>query len=104
MDWVGHHLNEPHSVDSLAERAAMSRRNFTRHFRQLTGSSFKQWLMSQRLTHAQRMLESSDVPIESVAQTAGFANALSLRQHFKNAFRTSPSLYRRMFRERVTTK
>lgn len=99
LDWVGHHLSEPHSVDSLASRAAMSRRNFTRHFRQLTGTSFKQWLLNQRLAHAQRLLESSDISIESVAQATGFGTALSLRQHFKNSFRTSPSLYRRLFRQ-----
>lgn len=103
LDWVAHRLNEAHSVDSLAERAAMSRRNFTRHFRQLTGTSVKQWLLSQRLTHAQHMLESSDAPIEAVAQAAGFGTALSLRQHFKNAFRTSPSLYRRLFRQKDST-
>jgi transcriptional regulator GlxA family with amidase domain len=103
LDWVGHHLSEPHSVDSLAQRAAMSRRNFTRHFRQLTGTSFKQWLLSQRLAHAQRMLESSGISIESVAQAAGFGTALSLRQHFKNSFRTSPALYRRLFRQETST-
>lgn len=103
LDWVGHHLDEPHNVDSLAERAAMSRRNFTRHFRQLTGTSFKQWLLSQRLSYAQRMLESSDASIESISQAAGFGTALSLRQHFKNSFRTSPSIYRRLFRQETIT-
>ncbi len=98
LDWVGHHLDEQHSVDSLAERAAMSRRNFTRHFRQLTGNSFKQWLLSQRLSYAQRMLEGGDLSIEAIAHTAGFGTALSLRKHFKSAFRTSPSVYRRLFK------
>lgn len=99
LDWMNHHLDQAHSIDSVAERAAMSRRNFTRHFRQVTGTSFKQWLLSQRLSHAQRMLESTDASIETVAQEAGFGTALSLRQHFTNAFRTSPTFYRKLFRE-----
>ena len=49
LDWVGHHLELQHSIEALAARAAMSRRNFTRHFRQATGTSFKQWLLNQRL-------------------------------------------------------
>lgn len=98
LEWVTQHLEKEHSIDSLAERAAMSRRNFTRHFRQATGNSFKQWLLSQRLTHAQRMLESGDASIEVVAQEAGFGTSLSLRQHFKTAFRTSPSAYRALYR------
>jgi len=98
LDWVGRHLREAHSIDALAARAAMSRRHFTRHFRLATGTSFKQWLLNQRLVHAQRMLERSDASIEIVAQEAGFGSALSLRQHFRATLRTSPSAYRRQFR------
>ena len=34
--WVRSRLDEPHTLDSLAEKSLMSRRTFTRHFRQLT--------------------------------------------------------------------
>ncbi|WP_028103679.1 GlxA family transcriptional regulator [Pseudoduganella violaceinigra] len=97
MEWVQHRLAEEHSLDALAERASMSRRNFTRHFRQATGTSFKQWLLNQRLTHAQRMLETSGASIEAVAQAAGFGSAISLRQHFRATFQSSPSAYRKLF-------
>ena len=98
LEWVTQHLEQAHSIDSLAERGAMSRRNFTRHFRQATGTSFKQWLLNQRMAQAQRMLESSNASIEVVAQEAGFGTALSLRQHFRATLRTSPSDYRKLFR------
>jgi transcriptional regulator GlxA family with amidase domain len=97
LAWVNQHLADHHSIDALAARAAMSRRNFTRHFRDATGTSFKQWLLNQRVAHAQRLLESSELSIEVVAQEAGFGSALSLRQHFRSALRTSPSAYRRQF-------
>ncbi|WP_042881375.1 helix-turn-helix domain-containing protein [Cupriavidus necator] len=99
LEWVTQHLEQAHTIESLAERAAMSRRNFTRHFRQTTGTSFKQWILSQRLARAQAMLEASDASIELVAQDAGFGTALSLRQHFRAALRISPSAYRRQFRQ-----
>lgn len=98
LEWVARNLGQPHSIDALAERSAMSRRNFTRHFRQTTGTSFKQWLLNQRMAHAQRMLEGSNASIEVVAQEAGFGTALSLRQHFRTNLRTSPSAYRKLFR------
>jgi transcriptional regulator GlxA family with amidase domain len=53
LNWVNRHLADNHSIDALAARAAMSRRNFTRHFRDATGTSFKQWLLNQRVAHAQ---------------------------------------------------
>jgi transcriptional regulator GlxA family with amidase domain len=98
LEWVGRHLDVQHDLDTLAGRAAMSRRNFTRHFRQATGMSFKQWLLEQRLQHARTLLEGSDVPVELVAQQAGFGSALSLRQHFRATLQTSPAAYRRQFR------
>ena len=98
LAWVAQHLEREHSIDTLAARAAMSRRNFTRHFRQATGTSFKQWLLNQRLAYAQRMLEGSDVSIDIIAQQAGFNSALSLRQHFRASLQTSPSAYRKLYR------
>ena len=98
LDWVLRNLAQAHSIDALAERAAMSRRHFTRHFRQATGTSFKQWLLSQRLAQAQRMLECTNAAIEVVAGEAGFGTALSLRQHFRAYLQTSPSDYRKQFR------
>lgn len=97
LEWVSHHLELAHSTDALAERAVMSRRNFTRRFRQATGTSFKQWLLHQRLAHAQHLLETTTASSEVVAQQAGFGSALSLRQHFRSAFRTSPMAYRKLF-------
>jgi transcriptional regulator GlxA family with amidase domain len=103
LDWVTQHPEQNHSIESLAARAAMSRRNFTRHFRQATGTSFKQWLLNQRIAHAQRMLERSDASIEVVAQEAGFGTGLSLRQHFRTALAISPSVYRKQFRASTPT-
>ncbi len=97
LNWAVAHLAEPHTLDSLAARAAMSRRNFTRRFRALTGATVGQWLLGQRLAHAQRMLETTRQPVEAVAQLAGFGSAVSLRQHFSRAYHTSPSAYRALF-------
>jgi AraC-like DNA-binding protein len=65
---------------------------------QATGTSFKQWLLAQRLAHARWMLETGDAAIEVVAREAGFGSALSLRQHFRAALQTSPAAYRKAFR------
>lgn len=94
---VAEQLDQVHCIDALAGRAAMSRRNFTRHFRQVMGTSFKQWLLNQRLAHAQALLENSAAPIGRVAEASGFGTALSLRQHFRASLHTSPSSYRKQF-------
>lgn len=98
LDWLLIHLGEPHRLDALAGRVAMSRRTFTRHFQKVTGSTVVQWLTHQRLALASRLLETTDRSIESVATEAGFGSAVSLRPHFAARFGVSPVAYRRQFR------
>lgn len=98
MDWMTQNLDTAHTLDELAERALMSRRTFTRRFRQMTGTTVGKWLLNQRLSLAQRMLEVTDKPIEIVAETAGFASPALFRRCFGQAFGIKPSAYRREFR------
>ncbi|REG59823.1 AraC family transcriptional regulator /AraC family transcriptional regulator with amidase-like domain [Paraburkholderia sp. BL6669N2] len=98
LDWVSGNLTLPHTLDTLAGRALMSRRTFTRRFRLATGTTVGAWLLAQRLARAQQLLESTDESVEAIAGIAGFGSAASLRQHFAEAFRTSPSAWRREFR------
>ncbi len=97
LDWVRANLQQAHSLDSLAEKSLMSRRTFTRHFRQLTGATLGDWLLAQRLALSQRLLESTDQPIEQVAALAGFGSPASLRHHFGQAFGVSPKAWRQTF-------
>ncbi|MFM0673781.1 helix-turn-helix domain-containing protein [Paraburkholderia sediminicola] len=98
LDWVSGNLALPHTLDTLAGRALMSRRTFTRRFRLATGTTVGAWLLAQRLARAQQLLESTDQSVEAIAGIAGFGSTASLRQHFAEAFRTSPSAWRREFR------
>jgi len=98
LEWLQRHLAQPHSLDSLAERFMMSRRTFTRRFRQVTGSTVGAWLLNQRLAFAQRLLETTAKPIDLIAQEAGFGSEVTLRQQFNRVLRTTPSRYRREFR------
>lgn len=98
LDWARANLNLPHSVDSLAERASMSRRSFTRQFRQQMGMTVVAWLHAERLALAQRLLESSEHSVDAIAAIAGFGAPESLRLHFRRAFGVAPSVWRATFR------
>jgi len=99
LEQVQRHLDHDHNLDDIAEKAAMSRRSFTRHFRQITGSSFGDWLLSQRLGEAQRLLETTQLPLDRIATAIGLGSPVTLRQHFQRVYRTSPTNYRRTFCE-----
>lgn len=95
--WVRGNLALAHSVDSLAERALMSRRTFTRQFKQLTGMGCVSWLLAERLAYAQRLLESTSGSIDVVAERAGFGSPESLRLHFRRQFGIAPTEWRKQF-------
>jgi transcriptional regulator GlxA family with amidase domain len=98
LGWMLEHLDEEMSVGDLAQRAGTSPRTFARRFRALAGTTPHQWLLTQRVLLAQRLLETSDEPVERVAQRCGFGSASGLRQHFLRAVAASPQAYRRAFR------
>lgn len=91
--------DRPLSLDMLAEIARMSRRTFTRRFRDATGSTVSKWLNAERVLRAQQLLETTDLPIELIADDAGFGAPLSLGQQFSSHLGTSPSEHRRVFFE-----
>lgn len=97
LTWLRSHLHLAHDLDSLAARALMSRRSFTRRFRQRTGLTLVQWLTAERLALSQRLLETTDHPVEQVAALAGFGSAVSLRQQFRRALGVSPITWRASF-------
>jgi transcriptional regulator GlxA family with amidase domain len=98
MGWMLEHVGEDLSVEQLARRAHTSPRTFARRFRSVTGTTPHQWIVSQRILLAQRLLETTDEPVELVAQRCGFGSAGALRQHFTRAVSASPQAYRRAFR------
>lgn len=98
LRWILEHLDEEVTIDSLASRAAMSERTFLRHFRATTGTTPLDWILRQRIALAQRLLETTDLPLEFIAERSGFGSAVTMRHHFAKRVQTSPQAYRRTFR------
>lgn len=91
LDWARRHLDQPLTVEDLAQRAAMSPRTLHRRLQAATGTTPLQWLLNQRLGRAQHLLESTDLPIEKVGQLSGLGTANTLRHHFLKQIGVSPS-------------
>jgi transcriptional regulator GlxA family with amidase domain len=99
LAWMAAHLHEDLTVEQMAARAVMSPRTFARRFRATLGASPYHWLLQQRVGLAQRLLETSDEPIEGIAARCGFSSAATLRLHFRRLLRLSPQSYRAAFQQ-----
>jgi AraC family transcriptional regulator, transcriptional activator FtrA len=99
--WAQEHLREPITVAALATRAMMSKRSFARRFQATFGTSPYQWIQRQRIRLARQLLETSDLSVESIAESAGLGSAANLRARFLDDVHTTPSAYRRSFRGRA---
>ncbi len=98
LDWILANLAEPLTVEDMARTALMSPRTFARRFLADVGETPLQWLIRQRVHHAQELLETTDLGLDRIATECGFGSAATLRQHFQRAAATTPSAYRRTFR------
>lgn len=99
LEWARKNLSVAISIDELADVAHMSRRTFTRRFREATGTTVTQWLAAERVALAQSLLESSSCSMESIASQVGFGSADLLRRRFREQLGLAPSAYRRLFSE-----
>jgi AraC family transcriptional activator FtrA len=97
LTWLLEHLDEPVTVADLAIRAAMSPRTFARRFLAGTGTTPLRWILRERLRLAQRLLETTALPVDAIAHKSGFGTADNLRKHFARTVRTTPQAYRRAF-------
>jgi len=97
-DWMLQNLRADLSVDQLAARAHMSPRTFARRFKADFGATPAAWLSRQRILHAQRLLEKTDLGLDRIAYESGFGSAAVLRQNFARTLGLTPTAYRARFR------
>jgi transcriptional regulator GlxA family with amidase domain len=99
--WALGRLDEPLTVDLLARHASLSRRTLIRRFHEETGQPPMRWLLDARIDRARELLESCDVPMETVARRCGLGTTANLRTLFKRHLGVPPSAYRDTFRDGV---
>lgn len=97
MDWASARLDQPLTAGMLARKGRMSLRTLARRFEAQAGTTPHQWISHQRVLAAQRLLETTDLSVDRVAELSGFVTAETLRHHFRQRVGTSPVAYRRRF-------
>ena len=96
--WVLDNLQKPLTVPLLAQRVAMSPRNFARVFAKEMNTTPAKFVERLRVEAARRRLEESHNSMEMIASECGFGNVNSMRNIFQRTLKIAPGQYRRHFR------
>ncbi|GAA3010950.1 helix-turn-helix domain-containing protein [Actinokineospora diospyrosa] len=97
LDWARTHLDHPLTVATLATRAATSPATLHRRFQAELGTTPLAWLITERVTLACRLLETSALSLDHIATTSGFGTATNLRTQLRRHTGLTPTAYRRRF-------
>jgi transcriptional regulator GlxA family with amidase domain len=97
VGWISGSLDEDLSVVSMAERACLSPRQFTRAFTATFGVPPAAFVENLRLREATDRLAARRTGIDAVARSVGYASADVFRRAFERKFGIAPHEYRRRF-------
>lgn len=96
--YFNEHYNEEISVEEYAASRHMSINWFIRVFKQYTGTTPMQYVLSIRIANAQNSLEATDCNIAEISSMVGYDNPLYFSRIFKKQRGLSPSEYRKHIR------
>jgi transcriptional regulator GlxA family with amidase domain len=102
LDWLHEHLHLELTIEQIARRAGTSVRSLNRRFREQIGTTPLQWLIRARIHRAQRLLETTTLSVQEIAEHSGFGTAVSFREHFRRTTGVNPNAYRRGWKERAS--
>ena len=97
-------LNREMFREVLAQRAAMSPRNFVRVFARELGNTPARYVEQVRVEAARTQLAATQDSMELIAGRCGFSSAELLRRCFVRYFKIAPSQYRKHFHTPVAAR
>ena len=93
--YIRAHYAEPLSLDALLAQTPVSKSWFLRLFRQYTGTTPYNFLLSTRITRAKELLVLTDFAVSEVAHQVGFGDESNFSTRFTAMVGQSPQQYRK---------
>lgn len=97
QQWIARNFTLPNPVQTMAERAGLNIRTFSRRFRAATERSPIEYVQALRVEEAKRILETEHDPVDDISVTVGYDDPSSFRRIFWREVGVTPAAYRRKF-------
>lgn len=97
--WIAENYDEANPVAKMTLLSGLNTRTFKRRFKSATGYTPLDYVQTLRIEEAKQMLETSDEPIDDIAESVGYDEPNSFRRLFKRTTGISPHQYRLRFKD-----
>ncbi|HLT08132.1 MAG TPA: helix-turn-helix domain-containing protein [Cyclobacteriaceae bacterium] len=101
QEYIEKHYQEKITVDQLADRFAMGRRNLERRFKKCTANTVVEYIQRVKVEAAKRSLETSRDNINEVMYAVGYSDTKAFRTTFKKITGISPLEYRNKYNKQA---
>lgn len=95
--WIANHYETASPVHAMMQRARLPERSFNRRFKRATGMTPMVYVHTLRLEEAKHLLETTDDPVEAVAEAVGYEDASFFGRLFRRRVGLTPRVYRQRF-------
>ncbi|OTQ55177.1 hypothetical protein B6C97_11215, partial [Gilliamella apis] len=93
--WIEKNLEQPLSIDNVAQKSGYSKWHLQRMFKEVTGQVLGTYIRHRRLTYAALSLRMTSKPILDIAMQYRFDSQQTFTRSFKKQFNETPASYRR---------
>jgi len=97
QEWIAQHYDEDAPVAAMVRLSGLTERTFKRRFARATGMSPLEYVLALRLEETKHLLETTQDPIEAVANQVGYEDASFFGRLFKRKVGVTPAQYRKRF-------
>ncbi len=98
QEWIADHYALGNPVERMAEQSGLTARTFKRRFHSATGYAPLDYVQTLRIEEAKHILETTDTPIDDIAELVGYMEPNSFRRLFKRTTGITPHQYRVRFK------
>lgn len=100
ISYINIKYSEPIRMDDIAHACGLDRSYMTRLFKEATGRTPQDYLMSYRMKSACTMLEKGNISIQNIAYSVGYSDYATFSKAFKRYIKVSPNEYRMKYQQK----
>lgn len=93
--------SEPLHVDDIANICGLNRSYLSRLFKDATGSTLQQYLITYRMKMAIKLMKETNYDIQHIAFSVGYCDIFTFSKAFKKHFGIAPSLYMKKYFDKI---